>query len=331
MPDTAKHPTALGAADFDSPVSYAIVPAGVRFTGNNIDGTKHFNVTGPGTIDIIAQGVTPLTACYRVRLDHVYKAPNVRNVSAIFNPDTSTIDITWTLPDLSSVKRQSIQSYQIYPRSSNKIIEEIPRMQIGTYVTGRNNGNSVGSAKVIASEVTSIKIQILIQNLYFPYVSIKTNYGGMSSPELYIPVIAPPSYKVPEYGLKPTAKLDYIPDDSVMSGRMPDIFWVPYDKDSKVGNSNTGGRIYIGGANGLGAMLLDSDGKLIRNTTTGNPVHYNLDSDNFQIDIDPGINTVIFFRRVANTGSGSGTSQPYSIQPYPYSLGYSASHSIIIP
>lgn len=322
MPDSVKHPTELGAPDFNSPVSYAVVPAGVRFTGNNIDKNKHFNVEGPGTIDLIAEGVTPLAACYKVTLDRVYKAPRVRNGSAIFNPETSTIDVTWSLPDLSSVKRQRIQNYQIYPRSSNKIIEEIPYMQIGRY-RAADNGNFVGyGGTIIASEVTRVIIKLL-DNLYFPYVSIQTDYGGMSSPDLYIPVIAPPSYKVPEYGLKPTVNLGFIPDESVVSGRTVSVYRLP------VSNTNTAGKIMIEGCKDLIATLAFSDGNSPRDKNTGNPLVYNLDSNTFQIDIEAGITTVIFTRQVANTGSGSGI-YVVNIEPFP-PVGSLASHSIIIP
>jgi hypothetical protein len=320
VPDTVKHPTELGAADFDSPVTYAVVPAGVRFTGNNIDGTKHFNVTGPGTIDLIAQGVIPLRACYRVRLDYIYKAPNVRNASAIFNPETSTIDVTWTLPDLSSVNRQRIQTYSIYPQSSNKAIGEIPYMQVGQYNAEGNHANSIGSGgKVLASEVTRVIIKLL-DNLYFPYISIQTNYGGMSSPNLYIPVIAPPSYNVPEFGLKPDTKLDYIPDDSVLVGRKISLYRLP------VSNSITGGRIYIGDCKDLTVLFLYSDGRLLRSNITGNPISYQMTGYDFQVDIPAGITTVFF----NGQGSGSRASPPINIEPYPF-YGNIASHSIIIP
>jgi hypothetical protein len=247
-------------------------------------------------------------------------SPVPTNINAIYDPDLSCINVSFTPPDLSNYSRGFVNGYSV---------------TAGIEKTGifRNY-----SPIFFEGNVSSFKIKVIT---YMPYIKITPNipFSGNIIPEV-IKVNVPNSYIIPklELGLKEDVNIEFSHLHS--KNLIITSFWIP--NGDTLGNSSIGGNILVDIAptiyewEGRHAevvptnytyriYLLKSNGKFFVDKT-GNLVFFNLTGTRTQFSISAGITNI---QILGHSPQGGIKSQPVNITPYPYSgYGYPAPYSI---
>jgi len=279
--------------DFDGNIKYAYIPEGLKVVlmDNNRSNFKNIITEGPVYIDIQKSNLTlPLTFMSIINPSIPGAVPT--NVSAIFDPDLLTIDVSFTPPDLSMYNGVSI-SYYDYAISFDNDIKKPYRV--------------LGS-KFLNRETSKFKLKINSNKVFIPHIIIYTIIYNIVEPKpIIVPVIAPPSYIKTEYKLKPNVPL---PLTSTINFKITS-FWMPPH-----GTPKTGGLMFVRIDDRTKytyqMLLVKSDGELLKDPT-GNLVVYTIVNDGDGFVIPAGITT--FYIEVTNkTGL---LSQPVNIAPYP--------------
>jgi hypothetical protein len=279
--------------DFDGNIKYAYVPEGLKVVlmDNNRSNFKNIITEGPVYIDIQKSNLTlPLTFMSIINPSIPGAVPT--NVSAIFDPDLLTIDVSFTPPDLSMYNGVSVNYYD-YAISFDNDIKKPYR------VLGQ---------KFLKRETTRFTIKVNSKKVFIPHIIIYTTIYNIVEPKpIIVPVIAPPSYIKTEYKLKPNV---HLPLTSTINFKITS-FWMPPH-----GTPKTGGLMFVRIEDRTKytyqMLLVKSDGELLRDHT-GNLVVYTIVNDGDGFVIPAGITT--FYIEVTNkTGL---LSQPVNIAPYP--------------